>query len=72
MDDARLVADLAPLVQAAGLGPANRVARNAGTLHNLRHSLEAQAEFVRKLHPSLISSDAVALLLKAGARKWKN
>lgn len=72
IDDGRLVGELAPLVLAAGLGSANRVAQRANNLRNLKHSLAAQAAFVRQLHPLLISSSGTDLLVKASARKWKN
>ncbi len=72
MEGVRLIADLAHLVSAAGLGPANQVARNAQTLHNLQASLEAQAELLRQLHPIIASSEGASLLAKAGARKWRN
>jgi hypothetical protein len=71
MGEARLVADLPRLVWAAGLGKANQVPQNAHTLHNLRRSLESQAGFVRRLYSLMTSEDAVNLMLKAGARRWR-
>jgi hypothetical protein len=55
VDGGRLVANLPKLVFAAGFGPANRVSRNASTLHHLRRSLADQARYVRRLHPILAS-----------------
>jgi hypothetical protein len=71
VDSIRLVADLPQLVSAAGFGPANQVTRNAHTLHNLQRSLDVQAKFVRRLHPILVSSEGVGLLINGGARKWQ-
>lgn len=68
--EVRLVAELGPLVWAAGIGSANQVSRNASTLHNLRRSLEAQARFLRQLHPLIIGVNAESIMLKAGARRW--
>jgi hypothetical protein len=69
--DGRLVADLARLVSAAGLGPANQLKRSARTVYSLRRSLESQAALVRSLHPLLAGVGGLDLLVKAGARRWR-
>lgn len=66
----RLVAELADLVNAAGLGSPNQVSRSARTMHELRKSLVSQAECVSRLRPRLESDQVVPLMRAANAREW--
>lgn len=71
LGDRTLVAELADLVQAAGLDSRNHVATGAVNLRNLRRSLSAQAGYVRALHPRLASDRLVELMRAATAREWR-
>ena len=65
-----LVSYLEELVPAAGLGARQDVPTSAHTLHAVRRSLSAQADWVRRLHPIIAGPEGTALLERAGARRW--
>lgn len=71
LGDRTLVAELADLVQTAGLDSRNHVATGATNVRNLRRSLGAQAGYVRALHPRLASDRLVELMRAAPAREWR-
>lgn len=65
----RLTADLEDLVQAAGIGARNQVARTAHSMHGLQKALQSQANYARAVQPRLESDTVVDLLRKAKARE---
>jgi hypothetical protein len=68
----RRVADLDQMVQAAGLGSRNEVKRVVHSRRGLELALKSQAEFVRRLYPSLSSGILSDLMDRAGARAWRS
>lgn len=71
LEASRLTVGLGNLVHAAGLGPAEQVKDSAHTVSNMQRSLETQVDFVKRLHPLLLSDAAEDLIRKAGAREWR-
>ncbi|SDO65658.1 hypothetical protein [Actinacidiphila guanduensis] len=66
-----LVADIEPLVLAAGLvDRRGGISFSAASLYALRRSLRGHAAYVRKVQPVLAAGDAAALLRAAGAREY--
>lgn len=66
-----LIADIEPLVLAAGLvDRRGGISFSAASLYALRRSLRGHAAYVRKVQPVLVAGDAAALLRAAGAREY--
>lgn len=69
----QLVADLDGLIVVAEVGPANSVRHAARTVHDLRHTLQAQAVLIGKVHPLLLraeeSGTAESMFRRAGAKE---
>jgi len=71
LEASRLTVGLGNLVHAAGLGPAEQVKDSAHTVSDMTRSLETQVDFVKRLHPLLVSAGAEDLIREAGAREWR-
>jgi hypothetical protein len=71
LETSRLTVGLGNLVRAAGLGSAEQVKDSAHTVSNMQRSLETQVDFVKRLHPLLVSDTGEDLIRKAGAREWR-
>ena len=63
--DPQLRADLAQIVIAAGLGPAQAVRKSARSIHAMRKSLESQAMLISRVHSLVTGPDGVRLLQRA-------
>jgi len=69
----RLVAELDGLVAVSGIASAGDVRHAARTVHDLRTTLRAQAELVRRLDPLLRRPDgstAESMFRGVGAKEW--
>jgi hypothetical protein len=65
-----LTIGLYDLVVATGMGASQRFHSGAYNLNSLGKALASQTDWVRRLHPALVSPDVEALLRQAGARQW--
>jgi hypothetical protein len=67
--DGTLAINVDDLVAGAGLGAHQQVRTSARTWHSLQQSIASHVQWLERLHPLLVGTDAERLLERAGGRR---